>query len=128
MIELFVHFIFIFISSIFLVYAIWYKGKRRLIFGILFLVVFGFYFSSIIKSHYENSLIEAEYVGKYDLKNYNSRRSCVLELFLDNSYKIYDGIKEYETGNWEYDEDGDHSFIKFTNGGELGLNQYEFEK
>ena len=128
MIALFVHFIFIVLSLIFLVYAIWYKGKRRLFFVILFLVVFGLYFTAILKNHYKNSLIEAEYIGKYELKNYNGRQSCVLELFSDNSYKIYDGIKEYETGNWEYEDDGDRSFVKFTNGGELGLNQYEFEK
>ena len=128
MIALFVHFIFIVLSLIFLVYAIWYKGKRRLFFLILFLVVFGLYFTAILKNHYENSLIEAEYIRKYELKNYNGRQSCVLELFPDNSYKIYDGIKEYETGNWEHEDDGDHSFVKFTNGGELGLNQYEFEK
>ena len=72
--------------------------------------------------------LDKGYVGKYELTKYKNCSDCILELKNNNSYIIYNKTDNFENGSWKYFDDGDISFIEFDNGGQLGNNQYEYQK
>ena len=128
LIVLFIHGLFILSGLTLLTFAIKKTGLTRSIHWVLFALVTGTYiFWFTTKDNWKKEIGQS-YVGKYELTKYKDCTDCLLELENDNSYSIYNKTENYESGTWEYFDDGDISFIEFDNGGQLGNNEYEYRQ
>lgn len=99
-----------------------------MLFGVSFVIVTSIYAYWLTTKNNWKKDIEKNYIGNYTLTKYKNCIDCTIELRSDNSYQIFDQNKSYENGTWKYFDDGDISFIEFSNGGQFGFNEYEYRQ
>jgi hypothetical protein len=117
------------ISAIVLLgYAIHNIGKRRKTYMAAFVFVIGLYGFWIYTDLQKKKEGDKYYTVQYSLTKYEGCLNCIIQLYPNQTFKVFNEKRMHESGKWEHFYDGDLSIIKFSNGGHLGFDKYEHER
>lgn len=69
---------------------------------------------------------ELKYVGEYKLTNYLDCEACILVLYEDNTYTVYNKVYVVEFGEWKFRGGGDYFMVDIGKKEQLGSGKFKY--